>query len=450
LLYVKNKRFDKINEIFMTQKEALEVLKSGHNVYLTGRPGSGKTYLLNKFIQFLRKEKIPAGITATTGIAATHLNGMTLHSWCGMGVLDELNDKELKKILKKKKIQSRLRKSRVLIIDEISMLSAKHLDMVSKIIRMFRQSWEPFGGLQVVFCGDFFQLPPIGNKNDPKTCLFAYHSRVWQELSLKVCYLTEQHRQTDKEYLTTLEAIRTNSVDENMRNLLEKRISKNFDYGVNHPKSFKVESECTKLYTHNIDVDNINAKELQKISNKERLFHMKSKGPIALVEVLQRSCLAPEVLTLKKGAFVMFVRNNFEQGFVNGTLGTIERFEDDGFPIVKTKDGQRIKVFPEKWRIEEDEEIKAEIRQLPLRLAWAITIHKSQGMTIDACEIDLRKSFEPGMGYVALSRAPSFKDIRLVGLNELALRVNQEVVAMDRRFQENSCQIAAEFLNKSS
>ena len=139
----------------------------------------------------------------------------------------------------------------------------------------------------------------------------------------------------------------------------------------------------------------------------------------------------------------MFVRNNLEQGFINGTLGVVKGFEDDGFPVVETKDGKRIKVFPEKWRIEEDEEVKAEIRQLPLRLAWAITVHKSQGMTIDTCEIDLRKSFEPGMGYVALSRAPSFGSIRLMGLNDLALRVNEEVVEMDKCFQKASRQMTA-------
>ena len=426
----------------MTQKEALEVLKSGHNIYLAGRPGSGKTHLLNEFIRFLWQENIPTGVTAATGIAATHLNGMTLHSWCGMGILCELNDKELKRILKKKNLQKRLRKSKVLIIDEISMLSAKHLDIASEIVRMFRQSWEPFGGMQVVLSGDFFQLPPVGNKNDRKTRLFAYHSRAWKELKPKICYLTEQHRQTDKEYLTVLEAIRTNSVDEGIRSLLQKRID--VSLRTSPSASLRVRSECTKLYTHNADIDAINTRELQKLPGEERIFHMSSTGPAVLVEALHRSCLAPEELALKKGAFVMFVRNNFEQGFINGTLGVVDGFTDDGFPVVETKDRKRIKVFPEKWRIiEEDEEVKAEIRQLPLRLAWAITVHKSQGMTIDACEIDLRKSFEPGMGYVALSRAPSLKSIRLMGLNDLALRVNEEVVEMDKRFQKASRQMVA-------
>jgi ATP-dependent exoDNAse (exonuclease V) alpha subunit len=420
----------------MTQKEALEVMKSGHNIYLTGRPGSGKTYLLNKFIQFLRQENIPTGVTAATGIAATHLNGMTLHSWSGMGVLNELDDKELKRLLKKRNLQKRLRKSRVLIIDEVSMLSAKHLDIASEIVRMSRQSWEPFGGMQVVLCGDFFQLPPVGNKSDRKTRLFAYHSRVWQELNPKICYLTEQHRQLDRKYLAALEAIRTNSVGESVRSLLRKRIGVSLRAGSS--SSFRVQPECTKLYTHNADINVINAGELQKLPGKEQVFHMNSTGPIALVGMLHRSCLAPEALALKKGAFVMFVRNNFEQGFINGTLGVVEGFGDDGFPVVETKDGGRIKVFPEKWRIEEDGEVKAEIRQLPLRLAWAITVHKSQGMTIDAVEIDLRKSFESGMGYVALSRAPSLEGIRLMGLNDLALRVNEEVVEMDKRFQEAS------------
>lgn len=432
----------------MTQKEALEVLKSGHNIYLAGRPGSGKTHLLNEFIQYLRQENIPTAVTAATGIAATHLNGMTLHSWCGMGFLQDLTDKDLKKILKKRNLQKRIRQSQVLIIDEISMLSAKHLDMASEIVRTFKQSWEPFGGMQVVLGGDFFQLPPVGNKDDPKTRLFAYHSRAWQELNPKICYLTEQHRQIDKEYLTVLEAIRTNSVDEGMRSLLQKRID--VSLRISSSVSLRARPECTKLYTHNADIDAINTQELKKLRSQERVFDMTSTGPAALVATLHKNCLAPEKLALKKGAFVMFVRNNFERGFINGTLGVVERFTVDGFPVVATKGGKRIEVFPETWRvIEDDEKVKAEISQLPLRLAWAITIHKSQGMTIDACEIDLRKSFEPGMGYVALSRAPSLKSIRLMGLNDLALRVNEEVVAMDKSFQKASRQIAAEFSPRS-
>ncbi len=448
---------------FMTQKEVLKILKSGHNVYITGRPGSGKTYLLNEFIRFLRQENIPTGVTAATGIAATHLDGMTLHSWSGMGVLDELDDKELKRILKKRSLQKRLSKSRVLIIDEVSMLSAKCLDIASEIVRQFGQSWEPFGGMQVVLCGDFFQLPPIGNKSDRKTRLFAYHSRAWQELKLKICYLTEQYRQTDKEYLAVLEAIRTNSVDESAFGLLRKRIgvslrtnpgsrtsASSVHYGAGHLRSFRAQPVCAKLYTHNADVDAINAQELQKLPGKEQLFHMTSAGSMALAEILHKSCLAPEALVVKKGAFVMFVRNNFEQGFINGTLGMVKGFSDDGFPVVEIKTGRRITVFPEKWQIQENDEVKAEIRQLPLRLAWAITVHKSQGMTIDDVEIDLRKSFEPGMGYVALSRAPSLESIRLIGLNDLALRVSEEVVEMDKRFQEASRRVAAEFLREKN
>ena len=411
----------------MTQQEAFEILKMGHSVFLTGQAGSGKTYVLNQYVDFLKEKEASVGITASTGIAATHINGITLHSWTGMGILDDLTKKDIERILRKKHLNKRLKNTQVLVIDEISMLSAAQLDIADRIIRAFRDNDEPFGGMQVVFCGDFFQLPPISRNNYTDGVPFAYKSRAWQELNPKVCYLAEQFRHEEAGLISVLDAIRTGDVTEDVLDLLRGR----------YRARINGTTEVTKLYTHNANVDNINNKHLKDLSGEGRSFYMQNTGSRNLAEVLGRNLLAPEELELKKDALVMFVKNNFEKGYANGTLGRVTEFSD-GLPVVETRQGEFIEVLPEKWSIEEDGKIKAQVEQLPLRLAWAITIHKSQGMTLDAAEIDLSRSFEPGMGYVALSRVRSLDGIRLMGINDIALSVNVEVLEMDMKFKELS------------
>ena len=420
----------------MKQKEALEILKAGYNVFLTGCAGAGKTHLLNDYISFLRKKRVPVGITASTGIAATHIGGVTIHSFSGMGVLNELTASDLNRILKKNYLKKNLEKTQVLIIDEISMLSLDQLDIADKIIRSFLKSDEPFGGMQVILCGDFFQLPPIKNNYNlySRGTAFAYKSRAWRDLDLRVCYLAEQYRHKEKDLLFVLNSIRKNDAGEDVVNLLKGR----------YRAEIKEGEEITKLYTHNINVDSINSKELGKLSGKKKTFQMKKRGPQALTKTLGKNLLAPEKLELKIGAVVMFVKNNREKGYVNGTIGRVVRFEGDQ-PVVKTKEGRYVKVEQEKWNIEEDGEVKAEVRQVPLRLAWAITVHKSQGTTLDVAEIDLSKAFEPGMGYVALSRIRSLDGLRLMGLNKTALTANEEVVEMDKAFRKASREDRKEF-----
>lgn len=207
----------------------------------------------------------------------------------------------------------------------------------------------------------------------------------------------------------------------------------------------------TKLYTHHIDVDAINAMELAAIRSEPVQYQMQSKGNPNLVRFLKKYCMVPEVLELKKGAVVMFVKNNQSKGYVNGTLGTVIGFdEDDHYPIVKTITGKEIWAKPATWKVEEDEKLLAEIMQVPIRLAWAITVHKSQGMSLDAAEIDLSKAFAEGMGYVALSRVRSLAGIKLDGLNEMALRVNQEITALDGGLETQSMASVTELKRISS
>jgi len=311
------------------------------------------------------------------------------------------------------------------------MFDARRLDLVDRICKVIREPFLPFGGIQIVMCGDFFQLPPI-QKNQKSS--FAYESMVWRNSDINICYLDEQFRQDDPEFINILNKIRSNKIGQEELDQLEVRLHKQVNHHVNP----------TKIYTHNIDVDTINNNELDRIPKKELVYHMINYGSADLVKFLTKSCLAPEELKLKEGAMVMFVKNSFNDGYVNGTLGQVIGFEsdDEHYPIIEIKSGKKIVAEPTIWRIHDDEEKTiASIKQIPLRLAWAITVHKSQGMSLDVAEIDLSKSFERGMGYVALSRVKSLDGIRLIGMNQMSLKVNQLIVEKDKEFQELSKQL---------
>ncbi len=420
----------------MTQNEALALMKMGRNVFLTGPAGSGKTYVLNAYIAYLRAHRIDVGITASTGIAATHIGGTTIHSWAGVGIKQGLSEKDFKEILKKQYLRSRFDKVRVLLIDEISMLDGKRLDVVDAVCRAFRSDMRPFGGLQVIVCGDFFQLPPV-EKDGEKDVDFAFLSRSWKDAKFATCYLSEYHRQDDTAFLDMLKKIRSRTIDDAARASLLERMS-------NTPS----EEEIPHLYTHNFNVDVVNNRMLDALPGKEYTYEMTFSGEAPIAQSLARGSLAPQTLVLKKQAKVMFVKNNFEKGYVNGTLGTVEDFDDEGFPVIRVAAGRRITAAPVEWSIEEGDTKMAGITQIPLRLAWAITIHKSQGMSLDAAEIDLSKSFTPGMGYVALSRVRRLEAITLRGFNDMALAVDDTVFDHDVAFLEESARECAELAQR--
>jgi ATP-dependent DNA helicase PIF1 len=412
----------------MTQDEALAILKTGLNVFLTGEPGSGKTHTINLYTKWLSERGVEPSVTASTGIAATHVGGMTIHSWSGIGVKHDVSDYDIEIIASREKTARRLIDAKVLIIDEISMLDAKTLASVDRVLRTLRRKMlaqeQPFGGLQVIFVGDFFQLPPV-SKNERTQ--FAFESESWKEANPIICYLSEQHRQDDAEFLELLGAMRHGTFSE-----------KNHARLVSRQDSKPTKTVATRLYTHNADVDRINNEALDKISGSAHVFQMTSRGPKAFVESLKNNCLSPETLTLKVGASVMFTRNNFDEGYVNGTLGDVVGFTSLGQPIVKTRSGATLTVETAKWEVMDGNRILAEINQIPLRLAWAITVHKSQGMSLDAAVIDLSQAFEYGQGYVAISRVRSLAGLFLEGFNKRALELHPAVVAQDRYFRAYS------------
>ena len=409
----------------MTQERALDILKTGANVFLTGEPGAGKTHVINQYIAWLEAAGMNVAVTASTGIAATHIGGMTIHSWSGIGIKDMLSPYDLEQITTREKIVKRAKKAHVLVIDEISMLDGSVLDMVDMVLRTVRESGEAFGGLQVVVVGDFFQLPPVTRQGD--IMRYAFESNGWLRMKPLVCYITEQYRQEDEMLLGLLGSIRKNDIDESHYTLLQEQTEIAYE-----------NIDPTKLYTHNADVDAVNLQHISALPGYGKRYKMKGKGSKPLLEGLTKNCLSPAELILKEDAMVMCTKNNFEEGYVNGTIGRVFGFADDGMPIIETADGMKITMKPTTWEVVEDNKVLASIEQLPLRLAWAITVHKSQGMSLDAAEIDLSKAFVYGQGYVALSRVRTLDGLKVLGMNPNALQVDPKVVGQDEKFHAES------------
>lgn len=419
----------------MFQEKALSILKSGKNVFLTGSAGTGKTYTLNAYIEWLKEHKVPVAITASTGIAATHMQGTTIHSWSGIGIKDHLSHTDLKSMQGKQYLTKNITKTHILIIDEISMLHRNQLDMINQALKYLRNSAKSFGGMQVVFAGDFFQLPPVSRETTPSREKFAFMSKAWVEAAPVVCYLTEQYRQSNNELNTILNQIRSSEIDEaGVQLLQETRFN---DHTI----------EPTKLYSHNADVDSINEQKLDEIEEEKWEFFATKKGNQKMMESFVKSLIVQDKLILKKGAKVMFLKNNHDQAVMNGTLGIVVDFKKDAdgngpYPMVQLMDKRKIMAKPNVWSINNEKGTPlVSFEQVPLRLAWAITVHKSQGMTLEAAEIDLSKAFEPGQGYVALSRLKDLNGLKLLGINRMAIEVDALAFKADQRFQELSQEI---------
>ncbi len=412
----------------MKQDRALEILKTGKNIFLTGSAGTGKTYLLAKYLKYLKDRKVKISITAPTGIAASHLSGQTLHSFFGLGIRSSIDDYFIDSLLQKKYLHDRMSKLKVLVIDEISMVSPEIFESIDKILRAFKFSNEPFGGIQVIISGDFFQLPPVSKVKKEKN--FAFQSHIWSELNLKTCYLEEKFRQEDEVLIKILDEIREGKVSEESMNVFRSRYRRRISNSL----------RPTKLYTHNVDVDRINENELENIEGKKVFFEAIEKGSKQNIEKIYKTSLVLPKISFKKEAIVIFIKNDHEKGVVNGTIGKVVDFDESSkLPIVEIFSGRKIKAEKKDWILEsETGKIKATVSQVPLRLAWAMTIHKSQGMTLDAAEMDLSKTFEKGQGYVALSRLKSIEGLRIMGLNKVALEVSEEVLERDRVFKEES------------
>ncbi len=473
----------------MRQSSALDILKTGQNVFLTGSAGSGKTYTLNQYIDYLRARRVPVAVTASTGIAATHMSGTTIHSWSGIGIKDELSDRDLSNLSRKQFLADRLKDTAVLIIDEISMLHAKQLNLVSQVLKYVRKIDQAFGGIQVVVAGDFFQLPPIGSKGESNREKFAFMSEAWLDAKFHICYLSEQHRQVSEAANGGLD------LDDILNQIRRQEVTFEAIAALEATFDQDVDIKRTRLYTHNLNVNKINDKELAALEGDMMRFEATSTGDSKLVETLKKTVRTQDELILKVGSKVMFIKNNTELGVSNGTMGELIGFAtvkiedsqesssalikddenvDNGtesdtdnaienqeasaknaktkkdsdkkssktkktstqkMPVVRLNSGREVVAEPEEWIIEDETgEVLASYEQVPLCLAWAITIHKSQGMTLEAAEIDLSRTFELGQGYVALSRLKSLAGLQLLGMNDMSLQLDPLARGADRRF----------------
>lgn len=441
----------------MKQETALAILKTGQNVFLTGQAGAGKTYVLNQYIEYLRVRQIPVAVTASTGIASTHMNGMTVHAWSGIGIQNEFEKVNLQRLAARDEYLERIKNTKVLIIDEISMLHSKQVDTINQVLKHFRKNEMPFGGVQVIFSGDFFQLPPIGDKGETSKEKYAFMSQAWRECKFQICYLTEQHRQTGTDEKQRfglslndiLNQIRRQSVTQQAINILTST------------QTHTIDLNRTRLYTHNADVDVINQTQLNELTAKTITYRAAKMGEKPLQESLSKSVRAPDELTVAIGAKVMFVKNLPLLGVYNGTMGEVVGFigvsgkaykatdadiSETAYPLVRLNTGGEVAAEPEEWTVEDkDGTVLASYTQVPLCLAWAITVHKSQGMTLDAAEIDLSKTFEMGQGYVALSRLRSLDGLKLLGFNIKSLLLDEWVQRIDQRFIELSFEHAKAF-----
>lgn len=408
------------------QKDAVYAIEDGDNVFITGSAGTGKSFLL----QYLKRNYLSSGlhITASTGIAAINVGGQTIHSWSGIGLGNLPIEQLIRNFSTAKfaRLRRKIKTTNMLAIDEISMISAKTLDLLNELFQDIRKSKKAFGGMQVILFGDFLQLPPIDRNPESQNYDFCFHSKAWEELNLKSIILDKAFRQNDEHFVNLLNNIRIGKLNEDDIEILESRFNLSDNDNLVKP---------TILVTHNAQMESINKKALAEISDESKFYEAKFSGDLSKIENLRKNCIAHEKLELKKGCQVMMLKNTYQKdGVINGSLGVVRNFSRKDYPVVEFKNGATIIISPEDWALEkydnekEDLVTEAKMTQIPLIPSWAITIHKSQGMTLDKIKCDLTRSFSDGQIYVALSRVKTLEGLYIEGLKFEKIRANKEVV----------------------
>jgi ATP-dependent DNA helicase PIF1 len=452
-----------ISGLSKEQKYAYHKFIKGDNLFITGPGGTGKTRLIKYLVEYSKSANKSVQVCAMTGCAAIILqcNARTIHSWSGIKLAKGPRNKIIEGVVRSKYAAKAWRAAKILILDEVSMLSKKVFEVIEEIGRTVRKSTLPFGGLQVVFVGDFYQLPPVGTEGEPDTEQFCFESPIWNTVfkSENHIELKTMFRQKDPNYIDILMQIRKGSIDEEKKNILQEYVNRNYDPEKNNG--------CvpTKLFAIRSKVDYVNTQMFAKLKEKEYVFEYSFKmdcltyldsGKILPPEVLQKSnglsitdketelelilnnSQCNKILRLKKGAAVMCTINlDMDSGICNGSQGIIIDIIEQGptiTPVVKFSNGIIRRMNPHYWQSEDYPTLA--VGQLPLCLAWALTIHKIQGATLNMAEIDIGKSiFEYGQSYVALSRIQSLHGLYLSAFEPDKIRANPIVNEFYNRIQ---------------
>jgi ATP-dependent exoDNAse (exonuclease V) alpha subunit len=391
------------------QEIALDILRSGVSCFLTGAAGTGKTHVVRNFLR--DADPLTTAITASTGVAAIALGGLTVHRHFGLklGRTEPATYERDESWMRFRAYE--LRNTRTLVIDEISLLDGDTLDLLDGLLRLVRGEEKPFGGVQVVFVGDFGQLPPVERRDEGKKN-FAFEAKAWQALNPKIIELRRPRRQEDLAFLELLGRLRMGELSAADRRLLATRIAKD---------PTKIPSDSVWIAPRRATVERINLERLNALPGPRRYLEAEESGPALLRQDLDKGCLAPRRLFLKPGARIMCVRNDSEQRYANGTTGevlAIGREHEQPFADVALDNAlvQPVRLGMEAFTYGQraDPNRIATRRQIPVMLAWALTAHKTQGKTIPKVTVDLEALFSPGLAYVALSRVHALEDLTIV------------------------------------
>ncbi|KAJ8406372.1 hypothetical protein AAFF_G00306030 [Aldrovandia affinis] len=407
------------------QAAVLSAVLSGKNVFFTGSAGTGKSFLLKRIVGSLPPKSTFA--TASTGVAACHIGGTTLHSFAGIGSGSAPLEQCLE-LAQRPGVLQHWTSCRHLIIDEISMVEAQFFDKLETIARSVRRSTEPFGGIQLIVCGDFLQLPPVTKGKDRPN--FCFQAKSWRKCIHMNLELMDVHRQTDQAFISLLQAVRVGRATEEVT----AKLLKSAYHSIERDGIL-----ATRLCTHKDDVELTNENKLELLPGTARVFEAVDSDP-QLVSTIDAQSPVGRVLQLKVGAQVMLTKNlNVEKGLVNGARGVVVAFQpgNKGLPHVRFLCGVTEVMKPERWMFKSGGGLYLSRLQLPLKLAWAISIHKSQGMTLDCVEISLARVFESGQAYVALSRARSLEGLRVLDFDPHVVRADPDVLLFYKRLRKD-------------
>ena len=402
---------DKI-ELTIDQRDAFNLLLSGENVFLTGAAGSGKSFLVKKFLGQFKKNEFP--VLASTGAAAVLVGGRTFHSFFGLGIMEGGPERVYEKAKKDSRLKKRINQVDGVIIDEISMISGDALDLAEKICRLAKNNDHPFGGLRIIAVGDFAQLPPIC-KNGPRNWCFQHP--VWHRVQFQNAFLKTNHRTHDAEFLKVLGDVRVGLVSDRVLEFLNDKIR-------DHDES----DSGIRLFPFRKQSEDFNLKQLYKIDRDAKIFPTLYWGNEGRIEKMKESFPVPQELVLKEGAEVIFTQNDPQKRWINGTQGVVKQIEDEEI-IIEKRSGREVTVDPVSFDLMNAEgEIVMSATQFPLNLGYATTIHKSQGATLDKVWCDLSQLWEPGQAYVALSRLRDSAGLNLIRWSTQSIRADQEVI----------------------